>query len=72
VKTFTAFFACCRLLLRDVQSLDGNRASLLHQIISELLVFFSSWHRSNEVFDKAVAYFFWIEKNETKSMAGGK
>jgi hypothetical protein len=34
-------------------------------IASQLLIFLSAWHRSDEVCDRAVAYFFWIVKNYT-------
>ena len=39
---------------------------VFRQIVCELLILCSAWHRSDEVFDKAIAYYFWIEKNYTK------
>ena len=41
---------------------------LFRQIVCELLILFSAWHRSDEIFEKAVPYFFWIEKKYTKYM----
>jgi hypothetical protein len=34
-------------------------------------VFFSIWYLSDEVFEKAEAYFFWTEETEARSMVDG-
>jgi len=45
---------------------------VFRQIVCELLMFVSAWYGSDKVFDKAVAFFVWIETGDTKSMEHGK
>jgi hypothetical protein len=69
------FVVSCRLTagrpkLGTEESLRVDVVS--RQILCEQLIFFSAWHLSDEVFDKAVAYFIGTEKDETKDTVYGK
>jgi hypothetical protein len=66
-KASQTFVVSCGLPLRDAQRLDGNGASqsIFFRQSSQLLILLSTWHRSDAVCDRAVAYFRWIVKNKT-------